>query len=187
MKKAKAVILSLLFVASYGHGESISEALKTCGQTQNSLKRLVCYDAIVNDMDKYSGLDDLMSIPAPLSQSGANSHIPTSPAANASEVSPQSQGSAAETDEKTDDFGLEHKRLYEDTEDKIYVTVSSVKKDSLGKRTITLTNGHMWRQIAADRFSVKANQVVYIERGVLNSYMMGSDSFNKKTRVKRVK
>lgn len=187
MKITQAATLSLLLVASYGHGESISEALKKCGQTQNSLKRLVCYDGIVNDMDKYSGLNDLMNIPAPLSQSGTNSVAPISGSANASQSSPKSQVSSTATEQKKDDFGLEHKRLYEEIEDKVYATISSVAKDPVGKRIFTLDNGHVWQQLTAERFSVKANQVVFIERGVLNSYMMGSDSFNKKTRIKRIK
>jgi hypothetical protein len=186
MKKIYAAIIPLFFMASFGHAQSISEALNKCGQTQNSLKRLVCYDGIVNDMDKYSGLDDLMNIPAPLSQTRTQSIAPVS-AADAPQVSSKDPVTSVGADQKKDDFGLEHKRLYEETEDKVYVTISSVERDQLGKRTFTLDNGHVWEQITAERFSVKSNQVVFIERGVLNSYMMGSDSFNKKTRIKRIK
>lgn len=182
MNKRLLAILSLTLCAHFSHAESISDALKTCGETQNSLKRLVCYDGIVQDMDKYSGLDDLMSIPAPLQQSSTKTLAPVAPASSSS---PSAEVSSTESTENQD-FGLEHKKLYDDTEDKIYATVAKVKKDAVGKLTITLDNGHVWKQIGTDKFRAKANEVVFIERGVLNSYMMGRDSSNKKTRVRRI-
>jgi hypothetical protein len=183
MKKPQVAIFSFLLFASFSHGQSISDALKTCGKTQNSLKRLVCYDRIVNDMDKYSGVNDLMNIPAPLTQSSKGA---VAPAKSPSSDNTQPVGKDANVN-PSDGFGLEHKQLYQETEDKIYANVSSVKKGPRGKHTFTLENGQVWQQITAENFKIKENQEVFIERGVLNSYMMGSDSFNKKTRVKRIK
>ncbi len=183
MKKPGLIILSFLFLAPLSQAESLSDALKKCGQQQNSLKRLVCYDRLVNDIEKYSGLNDLLNVPAPLPATGAveQSTVPSS--VTATRPSPATVAEPI----STSDFGLEARQLRQDTADKIYSTVKSFKKDGLGNLVITLSNGMIWKQLESSSLRVKSDQQVYVEKGLLGSHYLSRDNVNSRIKVKRIK
>lgn len=178
MKNYSMLIASLCLFSGMGQAETVSEALKNCGQVQNSLKRLVCYDKLVNDMNRYGGLDDLMSLPAPL---------PANNSASSSSTAPQNnQGEAArQQDSATSGFGLPQAPA--DTEEKIYAKVVSIEKDRRDTRTFTLDNGHVWRQTEGNASIIKEGDLVYVESGALGSFHMSKDDVNRRFRVKRIK
>ncbi|GAB5381911.1 MAG: hypothetical protein Alis3KO_30950 [Aliiglaciecola sp.] len=186
MKNIKSALMSLVVVSASlslpVQAESISQALKKCGQVQNSLKRLVCYDGIVNDLNKYGGLDELMSVPAPLPATS-----PNTPSASVPQTSAPQQPAVSATPSRNQDFGMEQRNLRDDTEDKIYATVVSIKKDARKKRLFTLDNGHVWREADGSSLSIKENEVIYVERGAIGSFHMSKDSVNRRIRVSRVK
>ncbi|WJG09097.1 hypothetical protein [Aliiglaciecola sp. LCG003] len=183
MKKVKIILVSICLIAGVtavnAQAESISEAMKNCGQVQNSLKRLVCYDKIINDMNRYGGLDDLMSVPAPL-PSRSSTKIPenVSDAKVAAVVAPVAE---------KDDFGMEHRQTNENNPDKIYAKVTGLSKGAYKKYVITLDNGQVWNQTEGGSFSLEEGEAVYIERGALGSFYLSKDDINRRLRVKRVK
>ncbi|MEP4890221.1 MAG: hypothetical protein ABJV04_09370 [Aliiglaciecola sp.] len=174
MKKLITLVLSIsVYATSISvQAESIGDALKNCGQVQNSLKRLVCYDKIVNQLNSYGGVQDLMQVPAPL------------PANRPSAPQNANPDNANQT-ERNAEFGRQAK-LPENTDDKIYATVVSVTRDGKKRAIFKLDNGHLWREQEATNFKVKANDVIYIERGALGSYHLGRDDQNRRIRVKRI-
>ncbi|GAA6182937.1 MULTISPECIES: hypothetical protein [Alteromonadaceae] len=182
MKKLIILFLSVcVYVTTVSaQAETVGEALKNCGQVQNSLKRLVCYDKIVNQLNRYGGLQDLMQVPAPLP---ANNQL----AAQNSEqnIVLEAKPENATKSQRNAEFGRQAK-LPEDTDDKIYATVVEVTKDGLKRAVFKLDNGHIWREQEATNFKVKVNEVIYIERGALGSYHLGKDSQNRRIRVKRI-
>lgn len=181
--KVIAFGLSSLLMASGSQAETISEALKTCGQVQNSLKRLVCYDKIVNEMNRYGDLDQLMSIPAPLATGKTKVPAASSEVATVAAKKTQTQPVTSDAD-----FGLEQTRLREhNTEDKIYATVVKIEKNARKKRIFTLSNGHVWRETEGVSLQVKVDETIYIERGALGSFHLSKDKVNRRIRVKRVK
>ena len=181
MMKKYFALLAVVMVAPFSQAKSISEALEECGRVQNSLKRLVCYDGVVNELNRYTGLDDLMNVPAPLpAAKGGTASRPVAPA-------PAAGSSKQEAFSPTDDFGMEYKRLRENTEDKIYANVSSVKKDARKRLVLTLDNGHVWKQTDSGAFRVKDGDVIYVERGALGAFYLSKDDVNRRIRVKRSK
>ena len=38
--------------------ETVADALEKCRNTDNSLKRLMCYDSVAKSLNKYEGSDD---------------------------------------------------------------------------------------------------------------------------------
>lgn len=181
--KVIAFGLSSLLMAGSSQAETVSAALKNCGLVQNSLKRLVCYDKIVNEMNRYGDLDQLMSIPAPLTANksqvpAVRSKTPTVPVNNK-----PSQPVASDAD-----FGMEQQRLKEqNTEDKIYATVVNIQKNARKKRVFTLSNDHVWRETEGVSLQIKEGQTIYIERGALGSFHLSRDDVNRRIRVTRVK
>lgn len=181
--KVIALGLSSLLMAGGSHAETISDALKSCGQVQNSLKRLVCYDKIVNEMNRYGDLDQLMSIPAPLAASKPQGTSMENSAPTVATKSNQTQSASSD-----DDFGMEQRRLKDqNTEDKIYATVVNIQKDARKKRVFTLSNDHVWRETEGVSLQIKEGQTIYVERGALGSFHLSKDGVNRRIRVKRVK
>ena len=181
--KIIALGLSSMLMTNVSQAETISDALLNCGQVQNSLKRLVCYDKIVNEINRYGDLDQLMNIPAPLTTD--KKHV-------AAVKKPSSQTAASSSPEQSApgdaDFGMEQKRLQQqNTKDKIYATVTSIEKDARKKRLFTLSNGHVWHETEGVSLQIKVGQSIYVERGALGSFHLSRDDVNRRIRVKRVK
>lgn len=180
MKKLSIVALLLCAAASESQAESISDALKDCGRQQNSLKRLVCYDKVVQNLDRYSGLDELMNVPAPLpAQAGSQ-------APSRTPYKPQPRVESAQPSTPSSDFGMENRRDAEAV-DKIYGNITELKKGPRKRYILTLDNGQVWKQTDNETLSLKVGQTVYVERGVLGAFYMSKDSVNRKIRVKRSK
>lgn len=181
--KVIAFGLSALLLSGISQAESISAALKNCGQVQNSLKRLVCYDKIVNEMNRYGDLDQLMSIQAPLAVDSGQQPAPSSDMSK--EVA---KNDPAESNATDADFGMEQQRLKEqNTEDKIYAKVVKIEKNARKKRTFTLSNGHVWRETEGVSLKIKVDETIYIERGALGSFHLSKDKVSRRIRVKRVR
>lgn len=185
MKKIGFWLLPLSLLALTGTAqadESIQDAMRKCGSVQNSLKRLVCYDDIVNNLERYSGLDDLMNIPAPLPPSAAAGTTPSAP------VATQQAPKAQQEQSTTDRFGFEHKRANVDTEERIFAKVTKVKKGPYDKVSISLDNGQVWKETdSMARLKVKVDDEIYIEKGALGAFFLGKEGLNKRLKVKRVK
>ncbi|MCC2617203.1 hypothetical protein LJ739_13195 [Aestuariibacter halophilus] len=180
MKLMKSIsALALVTLTLPAHADNIRDALRECGQTQNSLQRLVCYDRVVNELEKYSGLDDLMSVPAPLPPGGGTA------AGKFPRPEPRGQQPDTAAPAPSDNFGIEHKNI-EINEDMITSTVASVKEDPYGKSIVTLSNGHVWKQVDSTRLKLDDGEEVYVERGMLGSFFLGKSTQNRRMRVKRV-
>ncbi len=181
MKKLQLALAFACLATSTSYAQSLSGALKKCGQEQNSLKRLVCYDRIVNEMDKYSGLDELMNVPAPLpAQKGTS-------AATGDRKAPPAAATAGQSANPTSNFGLPDTVTKQNTEEKIYARIVGLKKDPYGNRSITLDNGQVWKQQESSNIRLKKGDDIYVETGVLGAFFLSKESINKRLRVKRIK
>jgi len=60
-----------------------------------------------------------------------------------------------------------------------------VKKAPYGELIIELDNGQQWRQVGSDSLRLKKQDVVVIERGVFNSFLLKVEGQNRSIRVKR--
>ena len=177
MKKLSFVALLLCVAAAPSQAKTISEALKECGRQQNSLKRLVCYDKVVQGLDRYSGADELMYVPAPLPAQGTSSRPQSDRGSDYSVAAPSSADSS---------FGMENKRPAE-SQDKIYAEIVEIKQNPRKRYILTLSNGHVWNQTDGESLRLKVGQTIYIERGALGAFYLSKDSANRRIRVKRSK
>ena len=179
MKKFSFAALMLIAVLMPAQAETIANALSQCKAEQNSLKRLVCYDRVAQSIDRYSGLEDLVNVPAPLPARAASS---VNRAAQESVRNvPQSTASGADAD-----FGMEN-QVPTERKDKIYAEIANIDKGPRKRYIITLSNGHVWKQTDGESLRLKVGQTVYIERGALGAFYLSKESANKRIRVKRAK
>ena len=188
MKKLSLALFLLVSASASVQAQTVADALQTCGQVQNSLKRLVCYDDIVKNLNAYGGLTDLMAVPAPLPARGTQGPAPVNPRPAQAAPYVAAPAAASPSASPESQFGLEHrKNESEDRIEKLFASVTKVGKSNKNKVTVTLDNGQVWRQTHSDALRIKVNDRVYVERGVMGAFFMGKESAKKRMKVARVK
>lgn len=161
-----AAILILLSTHAYASTES---QLASCSVVTDKLERLICYDTLAS-----SATDTTQAMPA-------KAAMIATPALASKETFGLKKTIVAK-----EDFGLIKKADVEEIS-KLYFTVASIDKDAYDALRITLDNGQVWKQKGSQRFKLKKDQKVFIERGALGSFLLGSDDRNSTIRVKRLK
>lgn len=155
---------------------SIEQQLTQCAAMTDKLDRLVCYDNLAASIR----VDTIAH----------NATAPTAtaaPVATSVAVATVAAPTVAVATNVEDNFGMEVKRVQENTTDKIYLDVESVAEDAYGALKITFTNGQVWKQTENRKFNLKVGEKVFIEKAALGSFLMGTESRNAKVRVKRLK
>ncbi|WP_088331272.1 hypothetical protein [Lacimicrobium sp. SS2-24] len=168
MKKLACSILPALLLAGLAQADTLADAMQQCSQEENSLKRLVCYDRLSKDLRQFEN--------SPLPQSA---QVPRAPA-----TAGRSTEQPASAAEQMEEFGLP-KRNEVISEDKILVTVSEKRRNARGKWIVELTNGHIWEQTDSQDYYFPDGQI-YIEKGFLGAFFLGSEESKRRMRVKRI-
>lgn len=169
------LITAAIMLVSVQANASIEQQLTQCAATADKLDRLICYDKLAESVK--ADTISTQAIPATV----AIVAVPTTAAAIVA-TAPQ-----APTAKIADDFGMEAKRVQENTVDKIYLEIQSIAEDAYGDIKVTFTNGQVWKQTDGRKYNVKQGETVYIEKAALGSFLMGTDDRNAKVRVKRLK
>jgi len=170
------LMAAAIMLVSVQANASIEQQLTQCAATADKLDRLICYDKLAENVKSVTpALASTQVAPATVATVAAPTAVavattaPQAPAANI-----------------VDDFGMEAKRVQENTVDKIYLEVQSMTEDPYGAIKVTFTNGQVWKQTDGRKFNLKQGEKVYIEKAALGSFLMGTDERNAKARVKRL-
>lgn len=170
------LMAAAIMLVSVQANASIEQQLTQCAATADKLDRLICYDKLAESVKGVTpALASTQVAPATVATVAA----PTAVAVAA--TAPQAQAANI-----VDDFGMEAKRVQENTVDKIYLEVQSITEDPYGAIKVTFTNGQVWKQTDGRKFNLKQGEKVYIEKAALGSFLMGTDERNAKARVKRL-
>lgn len=167
------LITAAIMLVSVQANARIEQQLTQCATTADKLDRLICYDKLAESVK--AGTINTQVIPATVATVAvpAAAIVATVPQAPAAKIA--------------DDFGMEAKRVQENTVDKIYLEIQSIAEDAYGDIKVTFTNGQVWKQTDGRKYNVKQGETVYIEKAALGSFLMGTDDRNAKVRVKRLK
>lgn len=169
------LITAAIMLVSVQANASIEQQLSQCAATADKLDRLICYDKLAESVK--ADTISTQTIPTTV----ATVAVPTTAAAIVA-IAPQAPAAKI-----ADDFGMEAKRVQENTVDKIYLEIQSIAEDAYGDIKVTFTNGQVWKQTDGRKYNVKQGETVYIEKAALGSFLMGTDDRNAKVRVKRLK
>lgn len=175
MKKQLIPFVALLTIAGTTQANEVNlQALQACTFVENDFNRLLCYDNVMAGKS--------------LSKPATKQQI-KQPAASSTAAVVAAPVAAATSEQivktKNEDFGLEHKEVAKVNDDQISSLVKSVKKAPYGELIIELDNGQQWRQVGSDSLRLKKQDVVVIERGVFNSFLLKVEGQNRSIRVKR--
>ncbi|MEL7306379.1 MULTISPECIES: hypothetical protein [Pseudoalteromonas] len=175
MKKQLIPFVALLTITGTAQANEVNlQALQACTFVENDFNRLLCYDNVMAGKS--------------LSKPATKQQIEQPAASSAAPVAAAPVTAAASTQivkTKNEDFGLEHKEVAKVNDDQISAIVKSVKKAPYGELIIELDNGQQWRQVGSDSLRLKEQDVVVIERGVFNSFLLKVEGQNRSIRVKR--
>ncbi|MEI8613008.1 hypothetical protein P4S54_04580 [Shewanella sp. PP-He15 brown] len=167
------LMAAAIMLVSVQANASIEQQLTQCAATADKLDRLICYDKLAENVKSVTpALASTQAAPATVAAPTAVAVAATAPQAPAANI--------------VDDFGMEAKRVQENTVDKIYLEVQSITEDPYGAIKVTFTNGQVWKQTDGRKFNLKQGEKVYIEKAALGSFLMGTDERNAKARVKRL-
>ena len=153
----------------------IEQQLTQCAGITDKLERLVCYDNLA------------VSIQVTTVTNNTTAPIAVAPVVTPAAAPAAAAPVATAATNVEDNFGMEVKRVQENTTDKIYLDVESIAEDAYGALKITFTNGQVWKQTENRKFNLKVGEKVFIEKAALGSFLMGTESRNAKVRVKRLK
>lgn len=175
MKTRALSLITMLcaFGAFSAQAETVGEALQKCRSTDNSLKRLVCYDRLAKSLDQFDGANELVGtvqpLPAIRQQGVAQAPQTNTPADPASE------------------FGLENKKKPTSQLSEVSLTITDISKSLRGKYVVTFSDGSVWQQTDDTYLNIEVGQTVTIDRGFLGAFFMGVEGVNKRIKVKRLK
>jgi hypothetical protein len=167
--------------ASLAQAETIGEALNGCKQTDNSLKRLMCYDKVVKQMNQYDGAN------AGLPQTTLGAIAPVQRTASTQPVAAPTAEAMPRTQEPATEFGLEHKQDLDKKDADMAVSITKIAKSLRDKYILTFNNGTVWQQTDQTFLKIKEGQNVTVERGVLGAFYLSVEGLNKRMKVKRIK
>jgi hypothetical protein len=167
--------------ASLANAETIGEALNGCKQTDNSLKRLMCYDKVVKQMNQYDGAN------AGLPQTTLGAIAPATRTASTRPVAAPTTDPMPSTQKSATEFGLEHKQDLDKKDADMAVSIVSISKNLRDKYILTFNNGTVWQQTDETYLKIQEGQNVTVERGVLGAFYLSVEGLNKRMKVKRIK
>jgi hypothetical protein len=201
-----AAALLAFSAAQAASGDTVTGVLKACRAETNATARLACFDRLVAGLDAEPPVAFTAPVPAPAPVASAPAVAPPAPVASpkkeTSWYNPTDWfGSDAPKPARPmagnpTEFGGENlARPADDSSpaplDHITATVTRVTINALGKFTVTLANGQVWRQGESDtgvaRFKNDGKETVTITRGFLDAYSLKIDGKWGTYKVKRIK
>jgi hypothetical protein len=186
------VLVGLACCGSATAADALPPSLRACMQETDVLRRLACFDRESALLAGQSAPVARQVDPAPARPAAP---APAAPVASAAATA----GAAAATAQSAEDkFGyrgniaradIDKKKEAELQEsEQLTAKVTAVSALPNGGMALTLDNGQVWQQKTADRgMRVKVGDQVTIKRGVLNSFLLTSDTNKGSMRVARVK
>jgi hypothetical protein len=199
----KNLIRPVLLLAIMSHpltAQQPKPSIALCMQIAGSQQRLACFDQLaVNQQTIKPNTDSpviessptkalpatkvLVKKPAPAVEKilAQPSHVPivsAQPTATAKNVEPEPVLAVEE-------FGFEGKIAAKRQIDKLSAKVTAVRQNLYKAKIVTLDNGQVWQQTDTVRIRIRPGDTIYVKRGALGSFFIGTFDGNKRIRVKR--
>jgi hypothetical protein len=159
------------------------DTTSNCASIQSATERLACWDRA------HAGDDDLPSLPAE-----EHREAPVRPPSAQAQVLEPVDGSVVDGDsgivatvsaDSPDKFG--EKKPLDAPRQYIEATIIEIKTTGLKIDYLQLDNGQVWRETQDSRMRFKEGRKVTITEGILNSYDLQMEGYNKIVKVKRVR
>ncbi len=187
-------VFLLIFLAVFGsqvlssesRGELFSK-LEACGGVLGPLKRLGCFEQILEDEYATKTVNSTASEPENMSLAAGDSQPTAIKDKEKSSVNSREQPTKVQPqprDTKRNEFGSVSK----DPDAGFNFKIERVIRLSRGNHRLVFEDGQVWEEIEYDpRTRYKAGDTVIVKRGVLGTYNIISERTSRKNKVRRVK
>ena len=187
-------VLLLIFLAVFGsqvlssesRGELFSK-LEVCGEVLGPLKRLGCFEQILEDEYATKTANPTASEPESIRVAAGDSQPTAGKGKKKSSVDSREQPAKVEpqpSDTKRNEFGS----VSRDPDAGFNFKIARVIRLSRGIHRLIFEDGQVWEEIEYDpRTLYKADDTVIVKRGVLGTYNIISERTSRKNKVRRVK
>jgi len=190
-------VFLLIFLAVFGSQvlslesrDELFARLEACGEILGPLKRLGCFEQILEKENaaKAAQLDK--------SSAAVSERLKVTVVDNQPELDGDKKRSSANLDEQSVKMEPEHRTtkrnefgsVSKDPETGFNFKIERVIKLSRGNYRLVFENGQVWEEIEYDpRTRYKAGDTVIVKRGVLGTYNIISERTSRKNKVRRVK
>jgi hypothetical protein len=199
MNRAQVLLWVLIGLGVCGGAvaaDGLPPSLRACMKETDSARRLACFDRESALLAGASVPVAHQVDPAPARSAAPAPAAPAS-AAPVATAAATAGAAAATTQSATDKFGyrgnmaradVDKKKEAEQGGEELTAKVTAVETLPNGGLLLTLDNGQMWQQKTADRgMRIKVGEQITIKHGVLNSFLLTSESGKGSMRVARVK
>jgi hypothetical protein len=150
----------------------VPESLRACMTESDASRRLACFD---QEMARLTSTVKSEKATAPVPSAAANGATTAPPSLSEEERFGLSDEQARKKEQVAEPAKL----------DRLDATVTALSKGPEGQLIVTLDNGQVWIQKAAETFVVKVGDTVTIKTTFIGSYFMTRGGSS--TRVNRVK
>lgn len=166
--------------------ESVGKAIEKCRATENSLKRLMCYDRMAKSLSQYDDTDMQMSEMPALPRAKPKPSTANVPASRPRVAAAPAPAVTEERDPEAS-FGLDRKRTPADEVSEVVLTIADLSEGVRGKTVVTFSDGAVWQQVDNTYLKLEKGQTVSIEKGLFGAFFLSVEGLNKRLKVKRVK
>ena len=167
--------------------EELISKLEACGEVLGPLKRLGCFEQILEDEYVTKSEKPKATEPESMSLVAGDSQATAARDKRKSRVNSREQPEKEEIqplDTTRNEFGSVSK----DPETGFAFKIERVIKLSRGNHRLVFNNGQVWEEIEYDpRIRYKAGDSVIVKRGVLGTYNIISERTSRKNKVRRIK
>lgn len=193
MRLAGLIVLVAVSGAASAQSMPLEKAIADCAAVSGASERLECFDALAGRLQAAPRQTTSAAPPPNAIVQAPSASAPATVAASAAVTSPAPSASPVAK------FGAEGLTAAPATAsndtpaelEEIQAKVVAVQYSSLGRFTISLDNGQVWRQQDGDskraQFRSKGGETVSISRGFLGSYNLVIETRTGLYKVKRVR
>lgn len=188
------ILLATLGSSAIAHGlqNKLEDGFRNCSNIVQNEKRLACFDSLRSILEAGINVDE----------GAPNTEQHTSQAQLIETTKNKVQLSETQYKQKqiqsieSTSTGLAKNEMIEanskpektqDSEQKTYGIITKVSMNSRKLRTITLSNGQVWRQQSSKFIDISEGDEVYVRKGLFGSFHLSTDKINRSIRVKRSK
>jgi hypothetical protein len=200
------ILVYVCFFATFANAQTDNaqtDLFKQCRSIQDDSERLVCFDRALKAQTETQTREV-----KPKSSVSNEAENPSTTNGDMDEIDKRAQALMEKANSSKDPFSSSTPRLSPSTNrrsdidnsfgseqlgsdtaqdaEQIQTKIVSMSVDARGYATLTLSNDQIWRQTETARFTIKQDELVIIEKGMLGAYYLSNVNNNRQVRVKRI-
>lgn len=183
------------FLAVFASTQAFAQTdeINQCRVIQDPTKRLACYDNMYGRIS-LDGSQVSKAVKQVAKQLDPIEQRAQALMSKSSTSSSPFDGSKARLDSNSskmvpsdESFGAEQiENSSSSDSDQMFAVINAIDMNPRDLRTISLSNGQVWRELQSSRLNLDVGAEIIIKKGLVGGYLLSTESSNRISRVKRI-